>query len=121
VKDARSRRHFLKAAGGTLGAAAFAAVSGRAEAAAVPEKWDETFEVIVVGTGLAGMCAGITAAEKGAQTVILDKMARRGGTSLISGLNFACIGSDLQKAQGVKLETSTTNVSSSQWPTECPM
>ena len=58
-----SRRAFLKtgAAGVmTLG------VGGMAQAAttvkALP-KWDEEFDVIVVGSGLAGYCAGITAAE----------------------------------------------------------
>jgi flavocytochrome c len=48
------------------------------------------------------MCAGITAAEKAAKTLILDKMARLGGTSLISGLNFACVGSDFQIKQKVE-------------------
>ena len=63
-----SRRAFLKtgAAGVmTLG------VGGMAQAAttvkALP-KWDEEFDVIVVGSGLAGYCAGITAAELGRKT-----------------------------------------------------
>src|SRR4051812_45263577 len=97
-----SRRHFLQAVGGAFGAAAASAFPGKLEAAEIPAKWDETFDVIVVGTGLAGMSSGITAAEKGSQTVILDKMSRLGGTSLISGLNFACVGSGFQKAQGIK-------------------
>jgi len=89
-----------------LATAAFTATgliaASQAVAAPIPDAWDETFDVVVVGTGLAGMCAGITAAEKGAKTVILDKMARLGGTSLISGLNFACVGGDLQRDAGVE-------------------
>jgi len=96
-----ARRKFLTATG-ALGAAGFAGLAGRVDAAPMPARWDTEADVIVVGTGLAGMCAGITAAEKGAKTLILDKMSRLGGTSLISGLNFACVGSDLQKAQRVE-------------------
>ena len=96
-----SRRKFLTATG-ALGAAGLAGLAGRVNAAPVPARWDAEVDVIVVGTGLAGMCAGITAEEKGAKTLILDKMSRLGGTSLISGLNFACVGSDLQKAQRVE-------------------
>ena len=95
------RRQFLTATG-ALGAASLASLAGRAEAAPVPSRWDTEVDVIVVGTGLAGMCAGIVAAEKGSKTLIVDKMARLGGTSLISGLNFACVGSALQKEQRIE-------------------
>lgn len=95
------RRKFLTATG-AIGAAGLAGIAGRTEAAPMPSRWDTEVDVIVVGTGLAGMCAGITTAEKGAKTLILDKMSRLGGTSLISGLNFACVGSDLQQAQRVE-------------------
>ena len=33
---------------------------------------------------------------------MIEKMSRLGGTSRISGLNFACVGSPAQKAKGVK-------------------
>jgi len=95
------RRQFLTATG-ALGAATVANLVGPADAAPMPSRWDTEVDVIVVGTGLAGMCAGINSAEKGAKTLILDKMSRLGGTSLISGLNFACVGSDFQKAQRVE-------------------
>ena len=84
-----SRRAFLKtgAAGVmTLG------VGGMAQAATTAKalpKWDKEFDVIVVGSGLAGYCAGITAAELGRKTVILEKMAVPGGSSVISGGTFA--------------------------------
>ena len=96
-----TRRHFLTAAG-MLGAAGLTGVPTAVEAAPMPARWDTEVDVIVIGTGLAGMCAGMTAAEKGAKTLILDKMSRLGGTSLISGLNFACVGSDFQTAQRVE-------------------
>ena len=95
------RRQFLTATG-ALSAAGLASVATPIQAAPMPARWDTEADVIVVGTGLAGMCAGLVAAEKGAKTLILDKMSRLGGTSLISGLNFACVGSDFQKAQRVE-------------------
>jgi flavocytochrome c len=96
-----TRRYFLTATG-ALSAAGLASMATPSEAAPIPPRWDVEVDVIVIGTGLAGMCAAITAAEKGAKTLVLDKMARLGGTSLISGLNFACVGSALQKKQRVE-------------------
>lgn len=97
-----SRRAFLKtgAAGVmTLG------VGGMAQAATTAKalpKWDKEFDVIVVGSGLAGYCAGITAAELGRKTVILEKMAVPGGSSVISGGTFAACNTKRQQKEGVK-------------------
>ena len=68
----------------------------------VPEHWDKTFDVIVVGSGLAGFCAGITAVESGRETVILEKMGTLGGSSVISGGTFAACGTKMQKDEGVE-------------------
>lgn len=100
-----SRRNVLKA-GLTMSAAAALPVLASPEKSEAGSsnnvKWDEEFDVIVVGTGLAGATAGIVAAEKGNKTALLDKMSQLGGTSMISGLNFACVGSELQKKEGIK-------------------
>lgn len=96
-----TRRHFLTAAG-ALSAVGLTGIAAPVDATPMPARWDAEVDVIVIGTGLAGMCAGMVAAEKGAKTLILDKMSRLGGTSLISGLNFACVGSDFQAAQRVE-------------------
>ena len=87
---------------GTGCALPLAALSSGAEARAqAPAKWDREFDVIVVGSGVTGTVAGIRAAEKGADTVVIEKLGRLGGTSRFSGLNFACVGSPAQKAAGV--------------------
>ena len=90
-----SRRRFLAAA-----AALPAAPSVLARTAATD--WDETFDVVVVGSGVAGTVAAIAAAEKGAKVLMIEKLNRTGGTSRFSGLNFACVGSPEQKKRGVK-------------------
>ncbi len=100
--DARRRfiRNAALAGGGLLGAGS--AIAAPAAAPSSTPAWDETFDVIVVGSGVAGSCAAIAAAEQGSRTVVLEKMARLGGTSRFSGLNFSCVGSPQQKAKGIE-------------------
>ena len=104
-----SRRDFLKkgalagiaAAGSmTLG---FGTKNAGARALPTPEKWDAEYDVIIVGSGFAGIAAGITAKENGAEkVVILDKMPVNGGNSIINGGLLAVVNSKLQKKEGIK-------------------
>lgn len=90
-----SRRHFLAAA-------AALPVAPSVLAAQDTAAWDETFDVVVVGSGVAGTIAAIAAAEKGANVLMIEKLNRTGGTSRFSGLNFACVGSADQVKRGIK-------------------
>lgn len=68
----------------------------------VPAKWDETFDVVVIGAGGAGLTASIVAAEAGAKTLVLEKMAFPGGNTIIAGGGFnAAVKEDYEKA-GIK-------------------
>lgn len=88
-----SRRSVLK---GTIGLGVMAsagalamnlAAPGPAEAAVrrLPKKWDETIDVVVVGSGFAGLAAAYEAASQGSKVVILEKMPTYGGNSIING------------------------------------
>lgn len=79
-----------------------ASVSSTASFAKEKNAFDETFDVIVVGSGIAGTMAALSAADKGANVLMIEKMSRLGGTSRISGLNFACVGSPAQKEKGIQ-------------------
>jgi succinate dehydrogenase/fumarate reductase flavoprotein subunit len=51
---------------------------------AAPARWDETTDVVVVGTGAAGLTAAIRAADAGARVVVLEKTALVGGSTAVS-------------------------------------
>jgi len=64
---------------------------------------DETleFDVVVCGSGMAGMTAALEAAYQGANVALIEKMGvLGGGTNFAEGI-FAC-GSPLQKERGIK-------------------
>lgn len=96
-----TRRTFLKRAG-MLGGLTL--IPSTALAAGKNEKtWTETFDVIVIGSGLAGLVSGLSALENGAKkVVILEKMGMEGGSSAISNGTISVPGSPLQKEQGIE-------------------
>ncbi|BEL03327.1 FAD-binding protein [Actinoplanes sichuanensis] len=47
--------------------------------------WDREVDVLVVGTGAAGMTAAIAAADSGAEVLIVESTAKWGGTTALSG------------------------------------
>ncbi|HMA97728.1 MAG TPA: FAD-dependent oxidoreductase [Polyangiaceae bacterium] len=55
--------------------------------ATMPSDWAQEADVIVLGTGFAGLAAAIGAADAGASVLVLEKMpkAQEGGNSVISG------------------------------------
>ena len=57
-------------------------------------------EVVVVGAGMAGLSAALSAAEAGAKTILIEKMA----TCQARGHDNAFIGSRLQKKLGIEID-----------------
>jgi urocanate reductase len=72
----------------TTGAAgAVAAGLGAAEAGAqsVPVQWDQTADVVIVGAGVAGLPAAITARDLGASVIVVEENFDIGGRGMLSG------------------------------------
>lgn len=92
-----NRRSFL--VGAAASASAFGTIASAQEVCRIPEKWDEVFDVVVVGAGGAGLTAAIVAKEEGAKTLLLEKMPFPGGNTIIAGGGFnAAIKEDYEKA-----------------------
>ena len=88
-----SRKDFIKiAAAGSTALASASLLTGCKEASSpgMPEKWDEEFDVVVVGYGGAGAAAAIAAHDAGAKVLILEKMTTGGGNTAVSGGGFLC-------------------------------
>lgn len=66
------------------------------------QKLASEYDAIVIGSGFAGLAAAISAAEKGAKVIVLEKMQVAGGNSSRSGGMMAIPGSTVQKEQALR-------------------
>jgi len=91
-----TRRNFVKASAIGLGTTAFlgagapfakAGIGKASQQASVPTRWDYITDVVIVGYGLAGAVAALSAREAGAEVIVLEKMSYKqsGGNSKVSG------------------------------------
>ena len=93
-----SRRHLIQGA-----VAAGAALAGSTVAVASPkQKWGEVVDVVVIGSGFAGLAAAIEAKKAGANVVVLEKMATFGGNSIINGGILTATGCPQQKLHKIE-------------------
>ena len=63
--------------------------------------WDEITDVVVIGSGFAGLAAAIEVTNAGASVIILEKMNAPGGNSIISDGGIAAGGTEMQKKSGI--------------------
>ena len=70
-------------------------------AAAEVTAWSDEADVVVIGFGIAGGCAAVSAAAEGARVLVLEKAADAGGTTSMAGGHFYLGGGTaVQKATG---------------------
>jgi flavocytochrome c len=99
-----ARREFIKYGifiGAAFGASRFSVMGAAAAEFVGSPQHSETFDVIVIGTGMAGMSAAISAAENGAKVVLLDKQqqALAGGSSALALGGFSLPEADTAEAK----------------------
>ena len=84
-----SRRKFLTSSSIGLGAFSLSNVQAKEP---VPDKWDKTSDVVVVGLGGAGASAAVEAFDNGAKVLILEKQAKDHlyNNTRMSGGGFHC-------------------------------
>src|SRR5438552_210438 len=81
-----SRRAFLSKGAAGVGSAALAAVPAEdARAQGAPIRWDLSADVVIIGAGVAGLPAAITARDLGASVIIVDENIDIGGRGMLSG------------------------------------
>ncbi|WP_304423592.1 FAD-dependent oxidoreductase, partial [Turicimonas muris] len=96
-----SRRNILKST--ALAAAGFIpAAAAIAQTTKIPSQWDETTDIIIVGSGFAGLSAAVGASNTGAKVIVLEKMPTIGGNSVINAGDMCAVGTPQQAAKNVK-------------------
>jgi len=90
-----SRRNFLKTAATGVGSATLAGIGTAACSTTEFDQvktWDYEAEIVVLGLGAAGLMTAITAKDKGADVMILEKAPEEhaGGNTRVSGQGYWC-------------------------------
>src|SRR4030042_2835263 len=85
-----SRRDFIRKTAVGIGATVMVGLSAETAGSkdiALPHKWDKESDVLIVGTGFAGLASAITSHDAGAKVLILEKAPEEyeGGNSKVSG------------------------------------
>ena len=102
-----NRREFLA---GSIGGALFGAIAPTfaSEPQKLPEKWDYTADVVVIGAGATGLPAAIGARDAGLSVLVIDTNYDIGGHAITSGGNVPLGGgTSFQKKYGIKDDPET--------------
>jgi len=85
-----------------IGGIAIPTKDAQAACDTLPKKWDETYDIVIIGSGFAGLAAAIEARNAGANVMVIEKMPVHGGNSIINGGDFCAPGTKMQKEAGVE-------------------
>lgn len=94
------RRKFLQIAGLSAVAASPLAIASD-NTANKDIHFDESYDLVVVGSGFAGNAAALQATELGLKVLLIEKMPAFGGNSSINGGGMAVVNSLPQKEKGI--------------------
>jgi FAD binding domain-containing protein len=102
ASPALSRRSFLsKGAAAGVGAAALTGATATEVKAEI--KWDHTADVVVIGAGVSGLAAAITARDHGVSVIAVEENYDIGGRGILSGGRLHLGGGNaMQQKHGIK-------------------
>jgi len=92
----------LTDAGADIEALSFKEPEVDAESGASKEVEEYETEVLVVGAGGAGLAAAVSAHQNGAKVIVLEKMPKIGGNTIMSGSAYNCVDPSRQEALGIE-------------------
>lgn len=81
------------------------ATADRESTSLLPDRWDKKADLVVVGTGFAGLAATMTARELGLSVLLLEKMRVPGGNSIIASGGANAVDPLRQGRQGIEDST----------------
>ncbi|QIZ77946.1 flavocytochrome c [Ferrimonas lipolytica] len=94
------RRSFLKFGAGAAAAGALFPISSQASNG--DTKWDQEYDIIIVGSGFAGLAAAVEAKRLNAKSVVVfEKMGVYGGNSTLNAGQSCFAGTELQTKLGI--------------------
>ncbi|GAA3388809.1 3-oxosteroid 1-dehydrogenase [Cryptosporangium minutisporangium] len=96
-----TRRRFLQGLAAGAGAVAGSQVFGAVAATTAAAADTPTYDVVVVGSGAAGMTAALTAAKRGMTVLVVEKAAKYGGSAARSGAGIWIPNNQVIRAAGV--------------------
>ena len=71
------------------------------------ETIEKTVDVVIAGSGCAGMAAAVAASEKGASVLVLEKLAYVGGSAILSGGNMHGVAGPFEENTDLENDTET--------------
>ncbi|MGV8083406.1 MAG: FAD-dependent oxidoreductase [Coriobacteriia bacterium] len=112
------RREFLKTAAlagaAVAGASVLSGCSGGGSSSGGGGNWDQTADVVIIGGGGSGLAAAIEASDNGASVLVIEKDAKTGGTTSLSGGVIQAAGTQYQK-EFTQYQDDTTDKHAQTW------
>ena len=72
------------------------------QAVRIPAKWDREADVVVIGTGYAGLAAAIEAFDAGSSVILIEKNPIVGGNSITANGGYNAVDPERQKRKATR-------------------
>ncbi len=96
------RKFFKNSVFSAIGTAGLLKTAQAAESAKSTDNNVQEYDIVVIGSGCAGLTVAIEAADLGAKVVVLEKMFGPFGNTIYAGGNFNATNTWVQRRDGIK-------------------